>query len=513
MPDEKGYRNTKIPGTSEQRPPGSEPILGHELQDRTHKVTESNITGTQKECRSVQWGTQTQRTHSREGETGHNVPLYGITGDTQRPQTVYTKLQWMAQLAVHYPERIFTSIAHLIDVDFLREAYQFTRKDGAPGLDGITAKDYERNLHENLCNLYERLKKGTYKAPPVKRAWLDKEDGSKRAIGIPEFEDKVVQRAVVMLLSAIYERMFFPFSYGFRERKSPHQAIQHLRESCLRLGINWIVDADICGFFDNLDKKHLYNLIKQRVNDGAILRLIGKWLNAGVVDGNSLYYPDKGTPQGGVVSPMLANIYLHYVLDEWFVKEVQPHLKGRSFIIRFADDFIIGCESQEDAFGLMEIIKLRFAQFGLTIHPEKSSVIRFSNPGRDKEPGNGKGTFDFLGFTHYWAKSLQGYWVIKRKTSRKRVKRTMKRMWLWCRNNRHEPIKKQYKTICQKLRGHFQYYAIRCNYQALEKVLDFVQRAWRFWLNRRGGKSFTWEKFNNILETFPLPQPKIIHNF
>ena len=430
------------------------------------------------------WGTQTQGTHRREGETGHNTLLWRNTGSTQRLQTVYTKLQQIAELA-RYPEIVFTSIAHLIDVEFLKEAYRRTRKDGVPGISGETAKEYEVNLQENLENLHERLKSGTYKAPPVKRAWLDKEDGSKRPIGIPEFEDKVVQRAVVMLLTAIYEQVFYFFSYGFREGKGPHQAIAQLRQMCNKLGINWIVDADVCGFFDNLDKTTLQELIQQRVNDGGVLRLIGKWLNAGVIEGECLVYPGKGTPQGGVVSPVLANIYLHYVLDEWFVKEIQPQLKGRCFIIRFADDFIIGCELEQDARWVIDALKSRFIQFGLTIHPEKSAVIKFSNPGPCKRGTSGNGTFDFLGFNHYWAKSRQGYWVIKRRTSRKRIKRTRRRIWLWCRNNRHKPIKEQYQKICQKLRGHFQYFAIRCNYRALDKVCQFVRKTWHYWLSRR----------------------------
>lgn len=259
-------------------------------------------------------------------------------GDTLRSQTVSTRLQQIAQQAGEYPDRVFTTLAHLMDEEFLREAFRRTRKDGAPGADGVTAREYEADLTENLRHLHERLRSGRYKAPPVKRAWIGKEDGSQRPIGIPEFEDKIVQRAVAMLLCAVYEQDFHPFSHGFREGHNPHQALHELREACRTLHIRWIVDADVSKFFDTLGHRQLIDILRMRINDGAIIRLIGKWLHAGVVEGDLITYPEKGTPQGGVISPVLANIYLHHVLDEWYVKEVGPRLQGRSFLVRFADD-------------------------------------------------------------------------------------------------------------------------------------------------------------------------------
>jgi len=256
------------------------------------------------------------------------------------------KLQRIAQQAQRYPDMVFNNVFHLIDQDFLREAYRRTRKNSAPGMDRVTAKQYAENLEANLLDLYERLRDNRYVAPPVERVWIDKEDGKKRPIGKPCFEDKIVQRAVVMILEAIFESDFHAFSHGFRRGHNAHQALGELRAQCGQLQIKWIVDADISGFFDNLDKGLLREMIKQRVNDGRILRLIGKWLNAGVLEAGELSYPDKGTPQGGVASPLLANVFLHHVLDEWFVKEVQPRLKGRSFATRFADDFILGFESK-----------------------------------------------------------------------------------------------------------------------------------------------------------------------
>jgi group II intron reverse transcriptase/maturase len=288
--------------------------------------------------RSGTWGTEVQGTHGREGEAGHDVSLEGKTGETLSSQTVSTKLQWIAEQAVREPGRVFTTLAHLIDVEFLKEAYRRTRKDGAAGVDGVTAEEYAENLDENLRGLHERLRSGRYEAPPVKRAWLGKDDGGERPIGMPVFEDKIAQRAVAMILGAVYEQDFESFSHGFREGYSQHQALSELREKCREVDVAWIVDADVAGFFDNLDHGLMLEIIKRRVNDGGILRLIGKWLNAGVMEGTTLIHPEKGTPQGGVISPILSNIFLHHVLDQWYVREVKPRLRGRSFLIRYADD-------------------------------------------------------------------------------------------------------------------------------------------------------------------------------
>lgn len=406
---------------------------------------------------------------------------------------------------------VFTTLAHLIDVETLREGYKRTRKDGSPGVDGVTAEEYAENLEENLEKLHERLKKKEYKAPPVKRTYIEKEDGSKRPIGKPAFEDKIVQRAVAMLVGAIYEEDFYDCSYGFRPGRSPHAALTEIRNKCGGGNINWIVDADVSGCFDNIPRGQLQEVIRQRVNDGGIIRLIGKWLNAGVLEGEELYYPEKGTPQGGVISPLLANIYLHEVLDKWFEKEVKPRLKGRSFVVRYADDFVIGCELEGDALRIMEVMPKRFGRYGLTIHATKTKQVKFSRPGK-KEDGKGNGTFDFLGFTHYWGRSQKGNWVVKRKTAGKRLRRAGKRVWEWCRKNRHESIFEQQWKLSLKLRGHYQYYGIRGNYESLHAHFEYVKRAWRKWLGSRGGKKrMTYERFSELLKVLPLPLPRIIH--
>jgi RNA-directed DNA polymerase len=433
-------------------------------------------------------------------------------GDTSRSPTISTTLQRIAQQAIQYPAMVFTTLAHLMDVDFLREAYRRTRKDAAPGSDGVTAAAYAEHLEANLTDLYERLRSGRYRAPPVKRTWLDKEDGSQRPIGMPAFEDKIVQRAVTMLWGAVYEQDFHDCSHGFREGHSPHQALQELREQCMEWTIGWIVEADVSGFFDSLDHGLLQDVIRKRVNDGGLLRLLGKWRHAGVLEGEQVTYPEQGTPQGGVVSPLLANIFLHEVLDAWYERDVRPRMRGRTFLIRVADDVVIGCEREEDARRLMAVLPKRVARFGLTIHPTKTVLVTFRRPVSHAESDTGNGTFELLGFTHYWTKSRRGSWVIKRKTASKRLRRTMKALWQWCRDQRHTPLTVQHRILCQKLRGHYQYYGIRGNYPRLEQLYEHAGHAWRYWLSRRSHKSaIPWEKFDRLHVRFPLPAPRILH--
>ena len=432
--------------------------------------------------------------------------------DTLRSESVSTKLQRIAEMAKSNPNLIFTSLAHLIDFSFLREAWFLTNKDGAPGIDDKTADEYAANLDVNLENLHCRLKAGTYVAPSVKRVWIPKDDGRKRPIGMPTFEDKIVQRAVAMLMGAVYEQDFYPCSFGFRPGRSQHHALSDLREWCHGFRTHWVIDADVSGYFDNISHGKLQEIIRQRINDGGLLRLIGKWLHAGVMDGGILTYPDQGTPQGGVISPLLANIFLHTILDEWFRKAVRPKLKGRCFMVRYADDFVIGFERENDARHLMDVLPKRFEEFGLTIHPEKTRLVAFRPPTQRSGEKKGEGTFDFLGFTHYWAISQKGMWVIKRKTMRKRLQKAKSAIWGWCRENRHEPLAEQHKTLVQKLRGHYQYYSVRSNYTCIKEYWWYTRRAWRYWLSRRSSKSeINWKKYIKMLDSYPLLAPRIIH--
>ncbi len=436
-------------------------------------------------------------------------------------ETVSTKQRRIAELASQSPEMAFTSLAYFMDIDWLFEAYRKTRKDGAVGVDGVTAAEYEQDLEGNLQRLLDRAKSGSYRAPPVRRVYIPKGTSSKevRPIGIPTLEDKVLQRAVVMLLEPIYEHDFLDCSYGFRPRRSAHQALGSLRKQMMASGGGWILEVDIRKFFDHLGHEHLREFLQHRVRDGVLKKLIHKWLKAGVMEDGSLSYPEAGSPQGGVISPTLSNIFLHYVLDTWFEEEVKPRLAGRAFLIRFADDFAIGFRHERDARRVMEVLAKRFAKYGLTIHPDKTRLICFQSPSlatRDTETNSGEGprTFDLLGFTHYWGKSRKGAWVVKRKTASSRFGRAVRSIAHWCRNNRHRPISEQQTKLRQKLHGHYAYYGINGNYAALHRFKREVHRCWHKWLNRRNRqRELLWSQFNSLLERYPLPAPRIVHRY
>jgi group II intron reverse transcriptase/maturase len=403
-------------------------------------------------------------------------------------------------------------------MDLLREAYRRTRKDGAPGVDGQMAAPYEEKLEENLQSLLDRFKSGRYKAPPVRRVYIPKgNDPSKtRPIGVPTFEDKILQRAVAMVLEAVYEQDFLDCSYGFRPGRSAHQAIRILREGLMEMNGGWVLEADIEGFYDNLDPRQLRSFLDQRVRDGVLRRTIDKWLSAGVLEEGKLSRPETGTPQGGVISPLLSNIYLHKVLDEWFEETVKPRLHGPAFLVRFADDFVLVFQLERDARRVLDVLPKRFDRYGLRLHPDKTRLLCFQRP-RKGEPERAQSheaprSFDFLGFTHYWEKSRQGHWVVKRKTASDRSTRFLRKLNLWCQGNRHAPLALQHAQLLRKLRGHYGYYGITGNSKALGSVHYWVTRTWRKWLSRRSRTSnLTWERFNLLLERYPLPNPRICH--
>lgn len=430
--------------------------------------------------------------------------------------SVSTRLQRIAQLAREDRGRALVSLAHHIDLDFLREAYRRTRKDGAPGVDGQTAAAYEENLEENLQNLLDRFKSGSYKAPPVRRVYIPKgsSPSKKRPIGIPTFEDKILQRAVAMVLGAVYEQDFLDCSYGFRPERSAHQAIGKLWKGLMAMGGGWVLEADIEGYYDNLDHGQLRGFLDQRVRDGVLRRSLDKWLKAGVMEAGNLSHPEAGTPQGGVVSPILSNIYLHKVLDEWFEVTVKPRLKGQAFLIRFADDFVLVFQLETDARRVMEVLPKRFDKYSLRLHPDKTRLVRFDRPRktepRKAQPHEEPRSFDFLGFTHYWEKSRRGNWVVKRKTASDRITRVLRRLNLWCKEKRHTPMAWQHAQLVSKLRGYYGYYGITGNSRSISRVHYWVQRIWRKWLSRRSRTSnVTWEKFNRLLARYPLPSPRI----
>jgi len=424
-----------------------------------------------------------------------------------------TKLAQIAELARRHPERVFSSLHHVIDAALLREAFRLTRKDGASGVDGQSAEEYGRDLENNLASLLTRFRKGTYYAPAVKRVHIPKGGGRTRPIGIPTFEDKVLQRAVAMVLGAIYEQDFHPGSYGFRPGRSAHDALQAIWDATTRIGGGWILEVDIRAFFDTLNHGALRGFLDKRVSDGVIRRAIDKWLKAGVLEDGVETYPDEGTPQGGVVSPVLANVYLHEVLDVWIEREVKPRLHGDATLVRYADDFVIVFEWEADARRVMEVLPKRFGKYGLTLHPEKTRLLKFMRPrpdGRKDDDDEGPGSFDFLGLTHHWRRSRKGTMVLSRRTMRTRFSRGLARTSEWCRQNRHLPIALQQELLAKKLRGHYNYYGLTGNHKALARFMREVGRVWRKWLARRSQRAkVRWEHFQRILHRYPLPRPRV----
>ncbi|MFC1642253.1 group II intron reverse transcriptase/maturase [Myxococcota bacterium] len=431
--------------------------------------------------------------------------------------TVSTKLERIAKLAKQMPNVPLSTLAHHIDIDWLHEAYRRTRKDSAAGVDGQTAAEYQANLGENLKSLLDRAKSGDrYRAPPVRRVHIPKGDGKKtRPIGIPTLEDKLLQRAVAMVLEAVYEQDFLDCSYGFRPGRSPHQAVRAVWKQAMDMGGCWVLEVDIEDFFGSLDKKQLREILSQRVRDGVLLRLIGKWLKAGVMEDGCLYHPETGVPQGGVISPLLSNVYLHEVLDQWFESQVKPRLKGRAFLTRFADDFVLTFQREEDALRVQAVLAKRFGKYGLRLHPEKTRLVRFTAPS-SSTPSGGEGqrqrSFDLLGFTLYWGRSRKGRWVVRQKTMKSRLRRALRRSSTWCKENRHLPVREQSKVLSQKLRGHYSYYGVTGNFRALMRLYDRVQRIWHKWLGRRSNRPFPWDRMVVILEAFPLPRPRVVHS-
>jgi group II intron reverse transcriptase/maturase len=432
--------------------------------------------------------------------------------------SISTRRHQIAEVSRRSPGMVWTTLAHHVDLVWMHEAYRLTRKDGAVGVDGVTAGEYEKDLDRNLVELLARLKSGNYRAPAVRRVHIPKGDGKTRPIGIPTFEDKVLQRAVAMVLEAVYEQDFLDCSYGFRPGRSPHQALEALWKGLMNMGGGWLVDVDISKFFDTLDKRYLAEILDQRVRDGVIRRAIGKWMNAGVMEGVQVTYPTTGTPQGGVISPILANVYLHEVLDTWFARDVQPRMRDSCFMLRYADDVVMVFRSERDARKVLEVLPQRLGRYGLALNPEKTRLVRFKRPDQPRpgnEPGAGdrSGSFDFLGFTHHWGMSRKGKWVVKQKTSKGRLKRAIAAAGEWCRRNRHLKVKAQHRRLSALLLGHCSYYGITGNSRCLERFRTALERTWRKWLDRRSQRAhMTWDRFQRLKRRYPLPPAIAIHS-
>lgn len=414
---------------------------------------------------------------------------------------------------------VFTTLAHHIDIELLHQAYELTRKDGAAGVDGQTAAQYAEGLDENLRNLLDRLKSGTYRAPPIRRVHIPKGEGKTRPVGIPTFEDKVLQRAVTMVLEAVYEQDFKGCSYGFRPGRSAHQALQALWNGLMAMAGGWVLEVDIQGFFDSLEHGHLRSILDQRIRDGVIRRAIDKWLKAGVLENGSIQHPEQGTPQGGVISPLLANVYLHHVLDVWFEDEVKSRLRGQTYLVRYADDFVIVFEHEQDARRVMDVLPKRMGKYGLLLHPDKTRLLPFRRPrhwsegkGRDAE-GCEPGTFDFLGFTHVWSRSVKKNWYVRRRTAKSRFKRALRTLSDHCRRIRHWRVADQHASLSRKLKGHDAYYGITGNAPMLRVLRKKLERIWRRNLRRRSQRrGLSWQRFWRLLDRYPLPQARVVHS-
>jgi RNA-directed DNA polymerase len=426
---------------------------------------------------------------------------------------MFTELDRVAELAKGDKARQFSSIAHLLTPEVLEYAFGRLRKEASAGVDGVTYAEYQKSAGEKVQELHDRLRSKRYRAQPLRRVYIPKESGKQRPISIPALEDKIVQRATVELLNAIYEQDFLECSYGFRPGRGAQEALDEAGRIVCRAKVSWILEADIQGYFDAIVRSKLIELIERRVKDGSILRLIGKWINAGVIEEGRLLQTKTGTGQGQVISPLLANIYLHYLLDEWFEEVVKPRLEGEAYEIRYADDFILGFQYQGDAERVLKVLPKRFAKYGLSLHPEKTRLIAFGRfAARDaRRRGRRKPeTFDFLGFTHYCSVSRERKYTLRVKTMRKRLSRSLREVSNWCREHRHDLVEEQRAALNAKLRGHYQYYGRPTNYLSLWAYYHRVRRIWHQWLNQRTrGNTLTWEKYQELLNRHPLLRPHI----
>jgi group II intron reverse transcriptase/maturase len=431
--------------------------------------------------------------------------------------TVSTKLQRIAELARQMPGTALTNLSHHIDVEWLAEAFRRTRKDGATGVDGTTAAQYAANLEGNLRSLLERAKSGTYRAPPVRRVHIPKGTGNEtRPLGIPTFEDKVLQRAVAMALEAVYEQDFKPCSFGFRPGRSAHQALESLWRAAMDMTGGWVIEVDIRKYFDSIDHARLREILRQRVRDGVLSRLIGKWLHAGVMEEGSLSYPDAGTPQGGVISPLLANVYLHYVFDLWAERWRRREATGDMILMRYADDIVVGFEHEADARRFWDDMRKRFEEFSLSLNPEKTRLIEFGRFAAERRAHRGLGkpeTFNFLGFTFICERNSRGQFLVKRTTRRDRMRATLKRIKDELRQRMHQPIPEQGAWLKQVVRGFFAYHAVPTNGAAVRAFYYYVKRIWLRTLRRRSQKDrFSWQRMHRLAAAW-LPQPRILHPY
>jgi len=427
------------------------------------------------------------------------------------------KLSLIAGHAKRDSNKQFTSLAHLLNVEYLEDCFNSLNRNKAKGVDNVSWKDYGKNLKENLEVLFTKLKSGKYKPLPSRRVYIPKGDTTTRPLGISALENKIVERGLTWILERIYEQDFLDSSYGFRPKRNGHQALKAINDLITFQPVNHIVEADIKGFFDNVSHERLMCFLQIRIKDKAILRLISKFLKAGYIDDGILVKTEAGTPQGSILSPLLANIFLHYVLDVWFEEMVKPNVKGYCEIVRYADDFICVVQYEKDAVRIEKGLHNRFNKFGLELHSAKSRKISFGRFERrnSKNQNRKANTFDFLGITHYCDVSRKGSFKVGRKTSRKKFKAKCKEMNEWLKGVRNvAKTKEWWEQLKSKLRGHFYYYGVSENYVGIDRFYKQTIRMVKKWMNRRSQKrKMNWTGFTEYLKHYPLPKPKIYHDF
>lgn len=419
-----------------------------------------------------------------------------------------TKEELIAERARKHKSSALTNLSQFIDEEWLYESFQKLNRKSSSGVDGIVWKDYALTVTDRIPELINQVKSGRYRAPAIRRVYIPKGKEDKRPIGIPTIEDKMLQESVKRVVAPIYEGDFKEFSFGYRKGRSCHDAINYLFKKVSFEGMHYIIDADLKGYFDSIDHGILREFLAQRVSDGVVRRMIGKWLNAGILEDKTLRYPTEGTPQGGTISPLLSNIYLHYVLDCWFEEEIQPLLYGKGFMVRYADDFILGFSDERDVKRILKVLPLRLEKYKLTLNKSKTKVVHLTLKG-----DQGTRSFDFLGFTHYLGRSKYGNPILKRKTRNGKLRESLNRIGKWIKENRHAPLKDQIKEVNIKLRGHYQYYGITHNSISIRKFYRRVTRIFHKWINRRGGKAvWKWETFSLLVTQWnPLLKPRIYH--
>ncbi len=429
-----------------------------------------------------------------------------------------TKLNLIAEKARKDRKYKFNNLAYLLSEVNLTDCFLRLKRGKTAGVDEITLEEYERNLGKNLKELVERMKRQVYKPKPVKRVYIPKANGKMRPLGIPTIEDKIVQMGIKRILEAIYENDFVEQSYGFRVKRNCHMVLNRLDKIITEKPVNYIIDADIKGFFDNVNHEWMMKFLQERITDSNLLRIIKRFLIAGIMEGNEFKGTEEGTPQGGILSPILGNIYLHYVLDLWIEKVVKKHCKGYVEFVRYADDFIVCAQYRKEAEKILNTMRKRLRKFGLELAEDKAKIIEFGRHAKDnaKKEGKKPGTFNFLGFTHYCDKGrIKGVFKVGRKTDKKRFNMKVKEISRWLKQIRNVYKQEEWwKTLKAKLTGHYIYYGVSGNSKALKRFLYVVMKLVFKWLNRRSQKkSLTWEDFNVYLRRYSLPQPRIYHNF